>query len=117
MAKICLSLHRNVTQTTKTAHNDWSQLNNRYISDKYTITLRNEFNALQEISEMLTPNNKYENFVNAHMEAAAKCIPTKLRTKQSSLGDIKRKHDNVKTASLYNKKNPTNANALKLKKT
>ena len=23
------------------------------------------------------PNDEYENFVNAHLEAAAKCIPTK----------------------------------------
>ena len=28
-----------------------------------------------------TPNDEYENFVNAHIEAAAKCIPTKPRTK------------------------------------
>ena len=27
-----------------------------------------------------TPNDEYENFVNAHFEAAAKCIPTKLKT-------------------------------------
>ena len=27
-----------------------------------------------------TPNDEYENFVNAHLEAAAKCIPTKART-------------------------------------
>ena len=33
--KICLSLHRNTTQTTTTAHYGWSLLNNRDISDKY----------------------------------------------------------------------------------
>ena len=69
-------------------HYDWSLLNNRNISDKYMITLRNKFDALQEISETLTPNDKYENFVNAHMEAVAECILPKLRTKQSSMGDI-----------------------------
>ena len=58
------------------------------ISDKYTITLTNKFDALQEISETLTPNDEYENFVNAHMEAVAECIPIKLKAKQSSLGDI-----------------------------
>ena len=36
----------------------------------------------QEISETLTLiNDEYENFVNAHMEAAAECIPTKIRAK------------------------------------
>ena len=27
------------------------------------------------------PNDEYENFVNAHIEAAAECIPTKIRKK------------------------------------
>ena len=69
-------------------HHDWSLLYNRDISDKYTVTLRNEFDALQEISEILTPNVENENFINAHMEAAAECMPTKLRAKQSSVRDI-----------------------------
>ena len=55
--------------------------NNRDISDEYTITLRNKFDVLQEISGTFTPNDEYETFVNAHMEAAAECIPSKLRAK------------------------------------
>ena len=31
--------------------------------------------------EKYTPNDEYENFVNAHLEATAECIPTKQRTK------------------------------------
>ena len=42
-------------------------------------TLRNKFNALEEISETPTQNEGYENFVNAHLEAAAECIPAKQR--------------------------------------
>ena len=87
MVKIRLSLHRNATQTTKTTHYEWSLLYNRDICDKYTITLRNKFDALPEISEIPTPNDEYENFLNARMEAAAECIATKLTAKQSSLGD------------------------------
>ena len=68
-----------MAQTTKTTHDDWSLLNNRDISNEYKITLRNKWDALQEISETLTLNDEYENFVNAHMEVAAECIPTKLR--------------------------------------
>ena len=38
------------------------------------------------------PNDEYENFVKAHLEAAAKYIPTKLRTKSKvpweTLADI-----------------------------
>ena len=45
------------------------------------ITLRNKFNALQEIFITLTLNDEHENFVHAHMEAVAECILTKLRAK------------------------------------
>ena len=55
IAKIQLSLRRNVVQTTTTAHYDWSLLNTKDISDKYTLTLRNKFNALQEISALGAP--------------------------------------------------------------
>ena len=69
IAKIRLSLHRSRTQTTKTTHYDLSLFNNRDISYKYTITLKNKFDALKQISETLTPNDKYENFVITLMEA------------------------------------------------
>ena len=50
--------------------------------------LRNKFDALQEKSETYTPNDEYKNFVNAHLDAAAECIPTKQRAKHSPMGDI-----------------------------
>ena len=34
------------------------------------MTQRNKFDVLQEISETSIPNEEYENFVNAHIEAA-----------------------------------------------
>ena len=118
-AKIRLSLQKNVTQTTTTIHYDWLLLNNKDIRDKYVMALRNKFNALQEKTEIHTPNDEYENFVNAHLEAAAKCIPTKLRTKSRVPREtlvVREKRADVKTASKCNRKNPMNANALKLKK-
>ena len=75
--KIRLSLRRNVTRTTTTEHYDMFLFNNRDVSDRYTLKLRNKFDELQEISETLTPNDEYENFVNAHIEAAAE---TKTKT-------------------------------------
>ena len=80
-AKIRLSLRKNATRTATTKHYDYALLNNRYIRDKYVLELRNRFETLQEKTEIGTPNDKYENFVNAHLEAAAKCIPIKPRTK------------------------------------
>ena len=51
--------------------------------------LRTSSDALQEKTESHTPNDEYDNFVNANLEAAAECIPTKQRTKPIvPLGDI-----------------------------
>ena len=118
-AKIRLSLRRKATRTTTTVHHDWSLLNNRDIRDKYTLTLRNKFDALPEISETLTLNDEYENFVNVHLEAAVECIPTKQRTRPRVPWEtlaVRKKRADVKTASKCNRKNPTNINVMKLKK-
>ena len=80
-ANIRLSLRRNPARTTTNVHHDWPLLNNRDNRDRYTLRQRKQFDALQEISETPTPNEKYENFVNAHLEAAAEFIPTKPRAK------------------------------------
>ena len=116
-AKIQLGLQRNAAQTTTTIHYDWFLLNNRDIRDKYTLTLSNKFNALQEIPEIPTPNDEYENFINAHLEAAAECIPTKQRAKPRVPWEtltVRKKHADIKTASLCNRRNLTNINAQKL---
>ena len=80
-AKVRLSLRKNATRKATTKYYDWAQLNNRDIRDKYALGLRNRLEALQEKTEKGTPNDEYENFVEAHLEAASKCIPTKPRTK------------------------------------
>ena len=41
------------------------------------VNIRNKFDTLQEISERHKPNDRYENFGAAHIEAAAECKPTK----------------------------------------
>ena len=63
------------------------------------------YETLQEKTEKSTPNDEYENFVNAHLEAAAKCIPTKLKTKYRVPWEtlaVREKHALVKTASNIN---------------
>ena len=81
--------------------------------------MRNRFKTLQEETEKGTPNDKYENFVNAHLKAAANCIPTKPRTKYRVPWEtlaVREKYAHMKTASKSYRKNPTNTNAIKLKK-
>ena len=80
-AKIRLSLLKNATRTTTTVHYDWALLNKRDSRDKYALAIRNKFDVLQEKTETHSSNDEYENLFNAHLEAAAECIPTKQRTK------------------------------------
>ena len=118
-AKIRLNIRKNVTRITNTALYDWALHNNTDIRDEYAIGLRNKFDALQEKIEAHTPNDKYENFVNAHLKAAEEYIPTKQRTKSRVTWEtlaVREKCADVKTASKCNRQNPTNTNALKLKK-
>ena len=119
MAKIQLSLRKSTTRTAATKHYNWGLLNNTDIRDKYVLELRNRFKTLQEKTEKGTPNVEYENFVNTHLKVAAKCIPTKPRTRYrvpwKTLA-VREKRAHVKTASKSYWKNPTNTNALKLKK-
>ena len=112
-AKIRLSLRKNAKRTATTKHYDLALLNNKDIRDKYVLELRNRFETLQEKTEKSTPNDEYENFVNAHLEAAAKYIPTKLKTKYRVPWETLAVRE--KTASQNYRKNPTNTNALKLK--
>ena len=114
-AKIRVSLRKNATRTATTKYYDWTLLNNRDIRDKYVVELRNRFETLQEKTEKRTPNDEYENFVNAHLEAAAKHIPTKPKTKYRVSWEtlaVRQKRSLVKTASKNYRKNPTNTNAL-----
>ena len=80
----------------------------------YSIIGRNSFDTLQETSERHSPNDEYETFVTAHIEAATKCISTKPKAKCSVLCEgtaVKKKRVKVKKKSILNKRNPTNANA------
>ena len=104
------------TRTAITKHYDWALLNNRDIRDKYVLELRNRFETRQEKTEKGIPNDKYENFVNSHLKAAVKCIPTKPRTKYKipwEMLAVREKRAHVKTASKSYRKNATNTNALR----
>ena len=108
-AKLRLSLRTNATRTVTTKHYDWALLNNRDIRDRYVSELRKRFETLEEKTEEGTPNDEYENFVEAHLEAASKCIPTKPRTKYRVPWEtlaVREKRALVKTASKSYWKTP-----------
>ena len=116
MAKIRLSLRKNATRTVTTRHYDWALLNNRDIRDKYALELTNRFETLQEKTEKVTPNDEYENFVEAHLEAASKCIPTKPRTKYRvpwETSEVREKRALVKTINEVSRRKSTAKAKLK----
>ena len=118
-AKLRLSRRKNAKRTATTKHYDWALLNNRDIREKYALELGNRFETLQEKTEKGAPNDEYENFAEAHLEAASKCIPTKSRTKFRVPWEtlaVREKQALVKTASKSYRKNPTITNARKLEK-
>ena len=56
-AKIHLNLSRNKIEIVKTTRYNWSPLNNRDISNEYTVTIKkNKFDSLQKIYETHTSN-------------------------------------------------------------
>ena len=113
------SLRKNATGTATTKNYDWVLLYNRDIKDKYILELRNRSKTLEEKTEKGTSNDEYENFINAHLEAAVNCFPTKPKSKYRVPWEtlaIKETRADVKTASKSYRKNPTNANAIELKK-
>ena len=62
---------------------------------------------------------RMKNFVNAHLEATAEFIPIKQRRKYRLPWEtlaVREKRADVKAASNFSRKNPTNTNALKLTK-
>ena len=72
------------------------------------MTVRNKFGNLQETSERDTPNNEYENFIAAHIEAEAECMPTKPIAKYRvplESKAIREKQDSMIKVSLINKRN------------
>ena len=71
------------------------------------------------ILETLTLIDEFDNFIHAHIEAATECIPSQLRATFRVPWEtlaFKKKRKTVKTASLRNKRNLTDANAQKFKK-
>ena len=79
-AKIPPSQWRN-EKKVKVSQYVWSSLTKSDIRNHYTVTLRNKFDTIQETSKRYTSNDEYKTFVTSHIEAVAKCIPTKPKAK------------------------------------
>ena len=118
-AKIQLSLRANKKKTSGTIRHDWSHLaNNPEISDKFIVSLKNRFAALQESDEQHTATARYKNFEIACKEAANKIIPPKERTKKRKAWEseeISRLRKEVQDRAKLKNTDPSNDNKDKFK--
>ena len=70
-AKIRLCLRANKKKASNSIRHDWSHLrNNSEISNKFIVSLKNRFAALQHTEEQSSATTRYKNFETACKEAA-----------------------------------------------
>ena len=73
LPKIRSSLNKIKKWMVRITHYYWFLLTNCYIRNKFSVTVRNKLNTLQEKFETYTPNDVYKNFIIALIKAAAEC--------------------------------------------
>ena len=118
-AKLRLSLRANKSKSAKSPPYDWATLRDEHILHKYSVCLKNRYQALQDLGTSPTPSQKYDNFVEAHEIAAEKHIPLKPKTKKRvpwETAAIQGKRKKVKEAANLKNKNPSQLNERKYKK-
>ena len=117
--KIRLSLRANKPKVANSPRYDWSTLfTNDDIRNRYTITVRNKFDSLQQIADDHTPNTTYDNFVVAHSEAAADCIPLKPKAKRRVPWEtvaVTEKREHLKRVAKIKNIKPTKRNIANFK--
>ena len=77
-----LSLRISKNKSSKSPPFEWSHLKDPDTKQKYTITLKNHYQALQGKEENPTNNTSYTHFVISHKEAAEQNIPKKERNQE-----------------------------------
>ena len=102
-SKIRLSLRANGTTPPRRTMYDWSCFKgDPQMQEKYTVLVKNRFQALQDQEDELNVTQKYDCFVKANAEATSNLVPTQKRRKRASLAahrSIVEERENVVKAS------------------
>ena len=109
-----LSLRISKNKSSKSPPFEWTHLKDPDTKQKYTITLKNRYHALQEKEDTPTNNTSYTNFIIAHKEAAEQNIPKKEKIKKKAPWEneeILAKRNIVKELAKIKRKTPTRLNA------
>ena len=118
-AKVRLSLRKNIKKTSIPTHYDWSTIaTNEDIRYRFTVSVRNKYEALCLETNTNSPNIKYNNLVLSNEQAAADCIPLKPKIKKrvpwESIAVIAKRKELQKSAEMKNSL-PTNKKKRKFK--
>ena len=82
-AKIRLSLRQSKISSKRKVKYNWNKLlTDNNIKNRYTVEVRNRYQALQDLDGNKDANQVYTNIMSAHEEAAKCSIPVKVRLKQ-----------------------------------
>ena len=114
-SKIRLSLRANKPLTNNSPRYDWSTLEDPNICNLYSVKVTNQYNALNNLIENPSPNILYENFINAHIDAAKEYIPLKPKIKRRVPWEsdaIIEKRKQLKEAATRENSTPSRANTI-----
>ena len=84
VAKLRLSLRKRKSPPRKVNY-DWEKLNDVTLQERYTVTIRNKYDALRVEEE--TINQQYDRFIQANKETAEELIPKIERNKKSTISN------------------------------
>ena len=118
-AKVRLSLRQSKSSSKKNIRYDWNLLlTDNNIKDRYTVEVRNQYQALQDLEGNEDANKVYENIMSAHEEAAKNNIPVRMKIKQHVPWEdenILKERENVKKTYQENLKRRTRKSNAELK--
>jgi len=112
--RIRLSLRANGKSPPRRSKFDWSLFKGSLdLQEKYTVAVRNRFQALQEEEDVTDVTEKYECFVRANAEATRNLLPEVRSRRKTSLAanrKVVEKRENVLRASRKYEENATEVN-------
>ena len=118
VSKLRLSLRKRQSTPRKVKY-DWSKLKDETVQERYTVTIRNKFDALRIEGE--TINQQYDRFIKANNETAEELIPKVERNRKSMISNEPevieaRKHVQAAFENYINKNDEESHETLRARK-
>ena len=108
-----VSFRKNKKKSDTRLRYDWSNLTLDPISENFSITLTNRFDALNALTDEINPNSSYNNFFEATKHAANSCLPKREHIRQKLPWEnnmVTQARNALRKASKSKNENPTAQN-------